>query len=383
MGSLLSRWKKSKTTTEVLEDIDKNISQMEKFRKSNQELRSKVIGNLILYSVLLYIVACVSLYLLITPTTWQHRCLQLLPLLCFPFIIYFLKRFLHWWFVRKISRNELELQALRDERKEILENVMETETYKKAKEILERFDPETKKKLEEERQRRENPTPSPTTPGTELRRRGAPMPTPSAPNTPGFSGTPAMTPLRGPINPNMTPMNGNMRGALPPVATLPRPLIQQNRSSMEKIVEYFVGDGPSNRYALICRNCYSHNGMALKEEFEYIEYRCAYCRFFNPSRKQRPNAPRLLAHVTPKQNPGTPKPMDRDSGNDMSPPPSSKSSENGDAAVLSDPVESPEKMSENTEEPTKLGLETESEEKPEEPSIEEKAPSLEQIPATE
>lgn len=28
---------------------------------------------------------------------------------------------------------------------------METETYKKAKEILERFDPETKKKLEEEK----------------------------------------------------------------------------------------------------------------------------------------------------------------------------------------------------------------------------------------
>jgi len=36
---------------------------------------------------------------------------------------------------------------------------METETYKKAKEILEKFDPETKKKLEEERNRSENPVP--------------------------------------------------------------------------------------------------------------------------------------------------------------------------------------------------------------------------------
>ena len=35
-------------------------------------------------------------------------------------------------------------------------------------------------------------------------------------------------------------------------------------------MEYFVGDGPSNRYALICNKCAGHNGMALKEEFEYI-----------------------------------------------------------------------------------------------------------------
>ena len=31
-----------------------------------------------------------------------------------------------------------------------------------------------------------------------------------------------------------------------------------------------MGDGPNNRYALICSQCHSHNGMALKEEFEYI-----------------------------------------------------------------------------------------------------------------
>lgn len=35
-------------------------------------------------------------------------------------------------------------------------------------------------------------------------------------------------------------------------------------------MEYLVGDGPSNRYALICKQCLSHNGMALKEEFEYV-----------------------------------------------------------------------------------------------------------------
>uniref|UniRef100_H2ZLJ1 Endoplasmic reticulum junction formation protein lunapark n=1 Tax=Ciona savignyi TaxID=51511 RepID=H2ZLJ1_CIOSA len=353
MGSIISRWRKNKSTTEVLEGIDKNIAQLEKFRKSNQELRSRVIGNLIIYSVLLYIVACISLYFLINPTTWKKRGLQVLPVLCFPFIIYLLKRCLHWWFVRKISRNEVELQTLRDERKEILENVMETETYKKAKEILEKFDPETKKKLEEERQRKENPTPIPPTPGTDLRRRNPRSP--GGNTAPGISGTPAMTPLRGPVNPagapNMTPVNGNFRTPHPP-AMLPRPLIQQNRSSMEKIVEYFVGDGPGNRYALICKNCFSHNGMALREEFEYIEYRCAYCRFFNPSRKQRPTAPRLQSHESLVPSSGQmPKPNDRDSGNDGSPPPSSKSSDNDETEQL---AESPVKLPDILEEPKKL-----------------------------
>lgn len=74
---------------------------------------------------------------------------------------------------------------------------------------------------------------------------------------------------------------------------MPRPILPRDRSYLDKLVEYLVGDGPSNRYALICKNCESHNGMALKEEFEYIGFRCCYCFYWNAARKQRPQAPRL------------------------------------------------------------------------------------------
>jgi hypothetical protein len=57
----------------------------------------------------------------------------------------------------------------------------------------------------------------------------------------------------------------------PPV--MPRPILPRERGAVDKLVEYLVGDGPQNRYALICRYCSSHNGMALKEEFEYL---CKY-----------------------------------------------------------------------------------------------------------
>ena len=71
---------------------------------------------------------------------------------------------------------------------------------------------------------------------------------------------------------------------------------------MDKMVEYLVGDGPSNRYALICKQCQSHNGMALKEEFEYIAYRCCYCYHWNPARKERPVAPKLPAGTAQMQH---------------------------------------------------------------------------------
>ncbi|KAL8183511.1 UNVERIFIED_CONTAM: hypothetical protein K2H54_043336 [Gekko kuhli] len=57
----------------------------------------------------------------------------------------------------------------------------------------------------------------------------------------------------------------------PPGPPLARPILPRERGALDRIVEYLVGDGPQNRYALICQQCFSHNGMALKEEFEYIE----------------------------------------------------------------------------------------------------------------
>ena len=44
----------------------------------------------------------------------------------------------------------------------------------------------------------------------------------------------------------------------------------RERGTFDKLVDFVVGDGPSSRYALICKHCYSHNGMAMQEEFEYL-----------------------------------------------------------------------------------------------------------------
>ncbi len=49
---------------------------------------------------------------------------------------------LTWWYHRKIRKNETQLQELTKKRTKILNEVMETETYKVAKEILEKYAPD-------------------------------------------------------------------------------------------------------------------------------------------------------------------------------------------------------------------------------------------------
>lgn len=56
------------------------------------------------------------------------------------------RKVLTWYYHRKLRKNETSLTKLRNEKKEILEKVMDTETYKVAKKILEKFAPEQVRK---------------------------------------------------------------------------------------------------------------------------------------------------------------------------------------------------------------------------------------------
>ncbi|XP_062601700.1 endoplasmic reticulum junction formation protein lunapark-B-like isoform X2 [Saccostrea cucullata] len=302
MGSLISRFRKKPTTFEVLESLEKEIETLQKFRRDNLQKQKSFITKLMLYSILMYIVASVIFYFYFFPNNWRDRLLYSSPLLIFPVLVWLIRKFLHWFFVKRIAKNDLALQDLKEKKKKILEDVMETETYKKAKEILERFDPERFKEMK---------TPAPSTPklpspGSDIRQRvnarmatigptGGTNPRPATPypraKTPGMGlpmPKPYTTPnIPGQIRPRMlaSPQQGP--------SSLTRPIPPRDRTKMDRVLEYLLGDGPQHKYALICQKCASHNGMALKEEFEYIAFRCAYCRYFNPARKQRPTAPKL------------------------------------------------------------------------------------------
>ena len=56
--------------------------------------------------------------------------------------------------------------------------------------------------------------------------------------------------------------------------------IKQNRMMITKLIQMIVGDGPDYLYALICPNCYHHNGFIDKDSRDTIKYTCKYCNHY-------------------------------------------------------------------------------------------------------
>ncbi|XP_077585532.1 endoplasmic reticulum junction formation protein lunapark-B isoform X2 [Stigmatopora nigra] len=308
MGTIISRWKTKPTTVEQLESLDKEIKDLEEFRAKNQRLQKLWVGRLLIYSSVFYLLTCLLVYCLYLPDQWLNRLAMALPFFAYPALVWFIRKLLILIFSKRTERNSDLLEELKVSKKKILEEVMEKETYKNAKIILERFDPEAKKKAELE----STPVRPPVTPkpGQEVRQRGVPMRSPGTPGPMMMTSPPDGRPIP---DPRLTPVGGPPEraavyqggvartfsspipgvGLHPPGPPMARPILPRERGALDRVVEYLVGDGPQNRYALICQQCFSHNGMALKEEFQYLAFRCAYCYFLNPARKTRPQAPRL------------------------------------------------------------------------------------------
>jgi len=243
----------------------------------------------------------------------------------------------------------MKLQQLKEKKTKILDEVMEKETYKVAKQILDKFGMNQPSIVRPSVPLgaglgRQQPAGGPGHADTsQLRRRQTPLAPPATTSTPstlstslvsvsspaGRVGPPSLGPPQGPSA--SAPPPPLPQSARPPLVgglsrtapgpPLPRPVLPRERGYLDKFVEFLVGDGPANRFALICRQCQSHNGMALREEFEYVAYRCCYCYYWNPARKQRPVAPRL-----PDATAAAASVSDSSSGSDMSAPSSAQQS---------------------------------------------------------
>lgn len=145
----------------------------------------------------------------------------------------------------------MKLRGLREEKKKILDDVRENEPYNKAKAILEKY---------------EGPQavlPRPTAPSQQ------PMKAPAG----GYAKMP-VTPFPGNVPRQQGPAAGMQQNrpfpAYSPQLAYGRPPVRKERSTLDRMLDYVVKDGPENRMALICRACGAHNGLVLLDEFEYI-----------------------------------------------------------------------------------------------------------------
>ncbi|KAI8127563.1 Protein lunapark-B [Lucilia cuprina] len=316
MGVIWSKFRKEKSTQEVLEALQEKIDTLETFTVNTQEQKKRIVGNFLAVSIGVYVIAFAVFYFVYFPPTWQERIVYFVPLLLFPIIIILLRYLFTWYFQRKLNKNSKKLTALRAEKKKILEQVMDKETYKVAVNLLARFadkpsktsfalSSSTPSKLNQTLHNRSLPsanfnqrskqlaltsssavtttsTPSPRTPVNYMMSTNTPrlisQMSPTATSSP--SSTALMSQQSG--------LNQQLRRRTPfPIVN------QQDKGVFDRIVDVLIGDGPQDRFAMICKECYSHNGMALKDDFEYTTFRCAFCNALNPARKSRPVAPRL------------------------------------------------------------------------------------------
>lgn len=313
MGSIFSIFRSKQTTKQLLSKIHNEIETIEDFKWSADKRQKNYIALLFIVCTLFYIICLLFWYFFYFSKTsdLSLKFLYSLPFIVLPFIYWFLKRTVQWYYRWVIDSKDEKLRELKKQKKKILEKVQETETFKEAKEILEKYDPKAlsdlsfKNSINSTPNLTNNRIPEISQTNSQLRYRG--IATNQARGQMSFPINRMSTPRLQPNNMRPYLMSGpSMRQTFTPIQTqrlaiMPpnycpqtvKPILPQERGIMEKLVDYVVGDGPNNRFALICIHCHSHNGMALKEEFEFIAYKCCYCMKFNPPRKMRPLPPRL------------------------------------------------------------------------------------------
>ncbi|GMT05713.1 hypothetical protein PENTCL1PPCAC_27887, partial [Pristionchus entomophagus] len=305
MGSWFSRRKP------VSEELESLSTQMKEFRREIESMNRTRRNALWYLSMLIFIVSTSSVGYLVA--TIADRTLQILyssgSLIGGVIVVVLTRRLINIFYDFRVRRKHAYLDELIAKKKKLLENVKETETFKVAKEILAKYDEDfvNESKLVQQDPRRMQkgnmsvrpqsmPPPQqmqrpPMTPPQQIRKRMIPPPS-------------MMQQMQ--QHPQQNPAAFQIGEAVPfpvgiqdrPHSIKPiRPFAQEAKSGMEKVVDYFFGDGPNSRTALICNQCHCHNGMAFPGEFEYLAYICYMCGHFNPARKMR-NAPGSISGLS-------------------------------------------------------------------------------------
>jgi endoplasmic reticulum junction formation protein lunapark len=176
-----------------------------------------------------------------------------------------------------VNKNSEQLAELRSEKRDLLDQVKNKETYKDAVEILQRFGgndrsfstpartPTAAANVSLDKKMMVN-TSTNMTPTTAFN-----FKTPAARQLMNVNSN--VSNLQQRLNAHSTPQNTNrslMMSTGASVAAIntnkrtPYPIINNaEKTVVDKMVDYLIGDGPSNRFAMICQQCFKHNGEII------------------------------------------------------------------------------------------------------------------------
>ncbi|KAG0269171.1 hypothetical protein DFQ27_004567 [Actinomortierella ambigua] len=350
MGSIFSRFRQKDESDyeKILSDLDTNIRKAE-LRLAAIRLREKrVLGFWLVYSVLAWF-AYLGVFFLYLHDQYHELSewgLFAAPLVLGPVVIYLGRHVITVWYKRKKTNEENQLNLLRDSQRMKVEELKKKTAYYTTKTLLERYDPTVRSSSSSSLRGPDgkaghlNGQPGHSggmmdpglrhrggQPGMPGNRMGAPSGPQQKQQQPPMGMSTGMQARPGQPGPGQPMHNGQPGHMQPPQLMAPQqgggpprmpyaPMPPQ-KHWYDKIVDVIVGDeGPDTKYALICGQCFTHNGLALPNEIDDVQYYCPNCNFFNPSRKRTRMAKLGASLQTPEQTllqaQGQPLPPSRD-----------------------------------------------------------------------
>ncbi|GAA5980566.1 hypothetical protein JCM11641_006683 [Rhodosporidiobolus odoratus] len=243
----------------------------------------------ITYGVGLWVLYTVLWYFGVVPGSGKSHMLDQVgraaPLVAGPVVIIFTRRFSRWFYHRKQDKEEATLKILTKKKQDKVEEIKKKTGYYSTRDLLEKYDEALKNKA------LATPGSAPDTPAKQQPANPTAakpgIPYPSGPGTPA---RPASM-VGFPTPQQQQHLVQQLGQQIFPAPAVPQPPpTPQSRGVMDKFADALLGvsaeEAQPSKYALICGKCYSHNGLVPPAEFEYIQYQCPRCGFFNPRRRE-------------------------------------------------------------------------------------------------
>ena len=284
----------------MLKQLQSQINTQEIRVSSLRTKQRSITGQITLYSVLIYL-AYLVYYALgknyqLEGQTILSWTLKIAIMLVFPTMyvssleytyerVFGMRRSVRWWYTRRIEREIQEKETLKTRLDEKIEELKEKSDYYNTQQLLERYDskssstnPSNTEKLRDQHipsgenlRQQQQPPPN-------LRQRGTsnlPIPVLPPPITPStFAPTPPQ--------PNVPQFHPSAFSP-PPSPSLPES--PHSKTFLDRVLDLLVGEDENaadHRYALICRHCRAHNGLAPPgERGEEVGYLCGRCGGWN------------------------------------------------------------------------------------------------------
>lgn len=222
---------------------------------------------------------------------------NLLIITFFPVTIYFLWVSIDFLFNFIINSRKKLLEGLKEKHKEKIEELKKITNFNKTNELISKYggsEPKNNATLPQKRQ----------------------QPTPRRPLAAGPNKSPL--PVPGQQKPSQQPLQQQLPQKTPPSSAQQTPTRPTLRTLQDRILDYIIGsdnnESIETRYALICRQCYTHCGLAPPGCTNplTIAYVCPKCGFLNGIKNIKTDS--LAIELSPTNSEEPDKPINEDNG---------------------------------------------------------------------